>query len=52
VDKTSCIGLDFGFMRLIRQGDNPNKETLIYIPYTPCHYNLSSYNLSFLNVTE
>ena len=52
VDKTSCIGLDFGFKRLIRRGDNPNKKTLIYILYTPCHHNLSSYNLSCLNVTE
>jgi len=31
VDKTSCINSVAGFMRLVRQGDNPNKETLIYI---------------------
>ena len=44
VDKTSYISLDFGFIRLIQRGNNPNKETLIYIPYTSCHHNLSSYN--------
>jgi len=47
MDKTSCASSNYRFMRLIRQGDNQNKETLIYLPYTPCRHHLSSYNLSF-----
>jgi len=31
VDKTSCINLIARFMRLVHNGDNPNKETPIYI---------------------
>jgi len=31
---------------VIRQGDNPNKETLIYIPHIRCHHHLNLYNLS------
>ena len=31
VGKTSCTSLDFGFMRLLRQEDNPNKKILIDI---------------------
>ena len=46
MDKTCCINLDYGFMGLIRGGDNPNKETLIYIPHIRCHHHLNSYNLS------
>ena len=46
IDKTSCISLDFGLIRLVRRGDNPNKKTRMYIPYTPCLNNLSSYNSS------
>ena len=46
VDKTSYTSSDFECMRLIRRGDNPNKENLIYIPYTPYRHHLSSYNLS------
>ena len=42
VGKTSCTSSDYRFMRLIRRGDNPNKETLIYIPYTPCRHHLNS----------
>ena len=46
VGKTSCMSSNYRFMRLICREDNPNKETLIYIPYTPCHHHLNSYNLS------
>jgi len=42
MDKTSCTSLDYGFTRLIRQGDNPNKKTIIYIPHIPCHHHLGS----------
>jgi len=31
-------------MRLVRRENNPNKETLIYIPYTSFHQQLSIYN--------
>jgi len=31
---------------LVRRRNNPNKETLIYIPYTSRHCNLSLYNLT------
>ena len=31
VGKTNCIRSIAEFMRLVRRGDNPNKETLIYI---------------------
>jgi len=44
--KTSCTSSDYGFTRLIRQGDNPNKETLIYRQHIPYRHRLSSYNLS------
>jgi len=46
MDKTSCISSDYGFTGLIRQGDNSNKETLIYIPHISCRHRLSLYNLS------
>ena len=46
VDKTSCTSSDYRFMGLIRQGDNPNNETLIYIPHISCRNRLSLYNLS------
>ena len=49
MDKATYTSLDYGFMRLIRRGDNPNKETLIYIPYISYHHDLSSYNLSCLH---
>ena len=42
----------YGFMSLVRRGDNPNKETLIYIPYIPCRHNLSVYNPSYPKVKE
>ena len=32
---------------VIRQGNNTNKETLIYIPHIQYHHHLSSYNLSY-----
>ena len=47
MDKTSCTISDYGFTGLIRQGDNPNKETLIYIPHISCRHHLSLYNLSY-----
>ena len=47
MDKTSCISSDYEFTGLIRQGDNPNKETLIYIPHTSCRHRLNLYNLSY-----
>ena len=32
-DKQSdCMASDYGFMRLVHRRNNPNKETLIYIP--------------------
>ena len=31
MDKTSCTSSDYEFTGQIRQGNNPNKETLIYI---------------------
>jgi len=50
VDITSCTSSDFVFMRLIRQGNNPNKETLMYIPYALYHHRLSVYNLSCIRI--
>ena len=44
--KTSCTSSDYGFTGQIRQGDNPNKKTLIYIPHISCRHRLSLYNLS------
>jgi len=46
MDKTSCTSSDYGFTGQIRQGDNPNKETLIYMPYISCRHRLSLYILS------
>ena len=34
VGKTSYTSSDYRFMSLVHRGDNSNKETLIYIPYT------------------
>jgi len=42
-DKTSCTGSVDRLMRLISRGDNPNKEILIYIPYTSCLHRLSTH---------
>jgi len=50
VGKTSCINRIAGSMRLVRLGDNPNKKTLIYIPYTSLHQQLSIYNQNCLSV--
>ena len=50
--KTSYISSNYAFTRLIHQGDNSNKKTLIYIPHILCRHYLSSYNLSCLKVTE
>jgi len=41
ISRTSSV---YGFIRLVRQKNNPNKKTLIYIPYASCHRNMSSYN--------
>jgi len=30
--KTNHLSLDYGSMRLVRRRNNPNQETLIYIP--------------------
>ena len=49
MNKTSCTSPDYRFMRLIHQGDNPNKEALIYKSYVQYHHDLSSYNLSCLH---
>jgi len=46
VCKTSYTSLVDGFMRLVCQKDNPNKKTLIDIPYTLCYHWLSVYNPS------
>jgi len=46
MDKTSCTSSDYGFTGQIRQGDNRNKETLIYIPYISYRYRLNLYILS------
>ena len=46
-DKTSCTGSVGRFMRLIPREDNPNKKTLIYIPYTPRLHRLSMHNLNY-----
>ena len=47
MDKTSYTSSDYGFTGQIRQEDNPNKETLIYIPYISCRHRLSLYILSY-----
>jgi len=44
--KTACTSLVYGFMKLVRWGDNPNKKTLIYIPYFSCRHCPSVYNPS------
>jgi len=50
VDKTCCISLDFGFLRLIGRENNSKKKTLIYIPYTLLHYELNIYNQNCLYI--
>jgi len=30
--KTSCTSLVYGFMKLVHQGDNPNKELMSSLP--------------------
>jgi len=35
--KSDCIRLGYGPMRLVHRRNNPNKETLIYIPFVSCH---------------
>jgi len=44
VGKINCINSISGSMRLVRRGDNPNKKTHIYIPYTSLHHQLGIYN--------
>ena len=46
MDKTSCTSSDYEFTGQIRQGDNSDKETLIYIPHISYRHRLSLYNLS------
>ena len=46
IDKTSCTSSDYRFTGLIRQEDNPNKKTLIYIQHMSRRHRLSLYNLS------
>ena len=46
MDKTSYISSDYGFMGLIRRGNNLNTKTLIYIPHISCRRHLSLYNLN------
>jgi len=41
---TSCTSSVYSFMRQVRRRNNPNKKTLIYIPYAPCHRNPSVYH--------
>ena len=45
--KTSCTNSVYGFIRQVRRRSNPNKETLIYIPYAPCYRNPSVYNPNY-----
>ena len=40
IGNTSCVNSIVGFMRLVRRGNNPNKKTLTYIPYTIFHHQL------------
>jgi len=47
VGKTNCINSISDSMRLVRQGDNPNKETLLHIPYASHHHQLGIYNQSW-----
>jgi len=51
VGKIDFIYSIFGSMRLVRRGDNSNKKTLIYIPYTPLHHQLSIYNPNCLGMS-
>ena len=44
VCKINYINSISGSMRLVRQGDKLNKETIIYIPYTLLHHQLGVYN--------
>jgi len=43
MDKTSCTSSDYEFTGQIRQGDNRNKETLIYIPHISYRHRLILY---------
>ena len=42
--KTSYTSSDYGFMRLVHWRNNPNRKTLIYMPYVSRHCSLSSHN--------
>jgi len=50
VGEISCTSLDYWFIRSVRRKNNPNKKTLIYIPYILFHHSRSSYNLSFPDI--
>jgi len=45
--KLSRVILVYGFTRLVRRGDKPNKETHIDMPYISCYYCPSRHNLIF-----
>ena len=51
VGKTGCIYSISRSMRLVRQGDNPNNETLMYILYTQRHHQLSIYKPNCLGMS-
>ena len=42
--KTNRTSSIYGFMRQVRRRNNPNKKTLIYIPYVSLHRNPSVYD--------
>ena len=45
--KTNCINSNSESMRLERQGNNPNKETFMYIPYASLLHQLGVYNQNY-----
>ena len=47
MDNISCTSSYYGFTGQIRQGYNPNKETLIYVPHISYRHRQSLYNLSY-----
>ena len=51
VCKTSYIDSIARFMKLVRQRNNPNKKTVIYILYILFHQQLSIYNQDCLGIS-
>ena len=47
VGKFGRMSLAYGFMKLVRRGNNPEKETLIDIPYILWSHLPSKYNPSY-----